>query len=208
MLTEFNFHAPSFVVAGRNSVHQTGELLNQWGAGKNIMVVCGNKTYSLGLLNSLLDSIRSGGFTPCVFHGSLPDAPVETVRSGITYAKEHDVSAIVAFGGGSAMDTAKAIACMLDVDGDIIAYCKGQIKPIRRSNLLFAIPTTCGTGSESTDIGVVLDREANYKYIFANPFAGPDVVDDNAILDLVNVQHFSVPPLRQVPWGRADPAGS
>ena len=113
MLTEFNFHAPSFVVAGRNSVHQTGELLNQWGAGKNIMVVCGNKTYSLGLLNSLLDSIRSGGFTPCVFHGSLPDAPVETVRSGITYAKEHDVSAIVAFGGGSAMDTAKAIACML-----------------------------------------------------------------------------------------------
>ena len=42
MLTEFNFHAPSFVVAGRNSVHQTGELLNQWGAGKNIMVVCGN----------------------------------------------------------------------------------------------------------------------------------------------------------------------
>ena len=181
MLTEFNFHAPSFVVAGRNSVHQTGELLNQWGAGKNIMVVCGNKTYSLGLLNSLLDSIRSGGFTPCVFHGSLPDAPVETVRSGITYAKEHDVSAIVAFGGGSAMDTAKAIACMLDVDGDIIAYCKGQIKPIRRSNLLFAIPTTCGTGSESTDIGVVLDREANYKYIFANPFAGPDV----AILDPV-----------------------
>ena len=108
MLTEFNFHAPSFVVAGRNSVHQTGELLNQWGAGKNIMVVCGNKTYSLGLLNSLLDSIRSGGFTPCVFHGSLPDAPVETVRSGITYAKEHDVSAIVAFGGGRAMDTAKA----------------------------------------------------------------------------------------------------
>ncbi len=139
------------------------------------MVVCGNKTYSLGLLNSLLDSIRSEGFTPYVFHGSLPDAPVETVRSGVAYAKEHDVSAIVAFGGGSAMDTAKAIACMLDVDGDIIAYCKGQIKPIRRSNLLFAIPTTCGTGSESTDIGVVLDREANYKSYFANPFAGPDV---------------------------------
>lgn len=101
MLTEFNFHAPSFVVAGRNSVHQTGELLNQWGAGKNIMVVCGNKTYSLGLLNSLLDSIRSGGFTPCVFHGSLPDAPVETVRSGITYAKEHDVSAIVRLCGAA-----------------------------------------------------------------------------------------------------------
>ena len=45
MLTEFNFHAPSFVVAGRNSVHQTGELLNQWGAGKNIMVVCGNSRH-------------------------------------------------------------------------------------------------------------------------------------------------------------------
>ena len=143
MLTEFNFHAPSFVVAGRNSVRRSGELLSQWGAGQNIMVVCGSKTYSLGLLEPLLDSIRSEGFTPYVFHGSLPDAPVETVRSGVAYAKEHDVSAIVAFGGGSAMDTAKAIACMLDVEGDIVAYCKGLIKPTRRSKLLFAIPTTC-----------------------------------------------------------------
>ena len=138
MLTEFNFHAPSFVVAGRNSVRRSGELLSQWGAGQNIMVVCGSKTNSLGLLEPLLDSIRSEGFTPYVFHGSLPDAPVETVRSGIAYAKEHDVSAIVAFGGGSAMDTAKAIACMLDVEGDIVAYCKGLIKPTRRSKLLFA----------------------------------------------------------------------
>ena len=70
MLTEFNFHAPSFVVAGRNSVHQTGELLNQWGAGKNIMVVCGNKTYSLGLLNSLLDSKGLSHST-----GSIPSSP-------------------------------------------------------------------------------------------------------------------------------------
>ena len=147
------------------------------------MVVCGSKTYSLGLLEPLLDSIRSEGFTPYVFHGSLPDAPVETVRSGVAYAKEHDVSAIVAFGGGSAMDTAKAIACILDVEGDIVAYCKGLIKPTRRSKLLFAIPTTCGTGSESTDIGVVLDQEENYKYIFSNPFAGPDV----AILDPVQM---------------------
>ena len=137
MLTEFNFHAPSFVVAGRNSVHQTGELLNQWGAGKNIMVVCGNKTYSLGLLNSLLDSIRSGGFTPCVFHGSLPDAPVETVRSGITYAKEHDVSAIVAFGGGSAMDTAKAIACMLDVEGDQAVFGKPIGSDVQEGKVTF-----------------------------------------------------------------------
>ena len=112
MLTEFNFHAPSFVVAGRNSVRRSGELLSQWGAGQNIMVVCGSKTYSLGLLEPLLDSIRSEGFTPYVFHGSLPDAPVETVRSGIAYAKEHDVSAIVAFGGGSAMDTAKVNCCL------------------------------------------------------------------------------------------------
>ena len=173
MLTEFNFHAPSFVVAGRNSVRRSGELLSQWGAGQNIMVVCGSKTYSLGLLEPLLDSIRSEGFTPYVFHGSLPDAPVETVRSGVAYAKEHDVSAIVAFGGGSAMDTAKAIACMLDVEGDIIAYCKGLIKPTRRSKLLFAIPTTCGTGSESTDIESYWTRKKTTSIFFPIPLQAP-----------------------------------
>ena len=100
--------------------------------------------------------------------GHIASAIGSDIRSGPLAhaernAKEHNVSAIVAFGGGSAMDTAKAIACMLDVEGDIIAYCKGLIKPTRRSKLLFAIPTTCGTGSESTDIGVVLDQEENYK---------------------------------------------
>ena len=52
---------------------------------------------------------------------------------------------------------------------------------------------------------VALDAQQIHQ---ADGGAGFDVVDDNAILDLVNVQHFSVPPLRQVPWGRADPAGS
>lgn len=77
------------------------------------------------------------------------------------------------------MDTAKAIACMAHLEGDVLDYCRGTVAPSPRKCLLFAIPTTCGTGSEATDIGVVLDRQGSYKYIFANPFAGPDV----AILD-------------------------
>ncbi len=179
MLTEFNFHAPSFVTAGRDSIRRTGELLRQWGAEGSIVLVCGSRTSALGLLDPVIQSIRDAGMEPCVFSGALPDAPVETVREGIAFAREKDPSAIVAFGGGSAMDTAKAMACMMDIEGDIIDYCKGEIAPVRRSRLFFAIPTTCGTGSESTDIGVVLDRAGDYKYIFANPFAGPDV----AILD-------------------------
>ena len=92
MLTEFNFHAPSFVVAGRNSVHRSGELLSQWGAGQNIMVVCGSKTYSLGLLEPLLDSIRSEGYdvtTPVVVTNA--NDYLDVVETSETYAQCGDL---------------------------------------------------------------------------------------------------------------------
>lgn len=179
MLTQFSFHAPSFVVSGRDSCKKTGSLLESYGATGKVLLVCGSKTSGLGLLDPVVESVQAAGLKPVVFNKSLPDAPVEVVREGIQVAKQEQISAVVAFGGGSAMDTAKAIACMTHLEGDVLDYCRGTVAPAPRKCLLFAIPTTCGTGSEATDIGVVLDRQGNYKYIFANPFAGPDV----AILD-------------------------
>lgn len=187
MLTQFSFHAPSFVLAERNGCAKTGGLLKSYGAAGNVLLVCGSKTSGLGLLVPVIDSIRAEGLKPVVFDKSQPDAPVEVVREGIRIAQKEGVSAVVAFGGGSAMDTAKAIACMVHLEGDVLEYCRGSLAPSPRKCLLFAIPTTCGTGSEATDIGVVLDRHGPYKYIFANPFAGPDV----AILDPLLLRSLS-----------------
>lgn len=179
MISDFTFHAPSFVSFGMNSSKQTGSLLKKWGANGKVMMVHGQNIKKKGLAEAAVQSIREAGLEVCTFAGVLPDSPVESVRDGIAFAKRNMICAIVAVGGGSAMDTAKAIALMVDREGDILDYCRGKLTPARRSVLLFAIPTTCGTGSEATDIGVILDRENDYKFIFADPSAGPDV----AILD-------------------------
>lgn len=179
MISDFTFHAPSFVSFGMNSSTQTGSLLKKWGANGKVMMVHGQNIKKKGLAEAAVRSILDAGLEVCAFEGVLPDSPVESVRDGIAFAKRNKVGAIVAVGGGSAMDTAKAIALMVDREGDILDYCRGKLAPARRGVLLFAIPTTCGTGSEATDIGVILDRENEYKFIFADPSAGPDV----AILD-------------------------
>lgn len=184
MLNDFNFHAPSYIAFGRGRSKMTGSLLKDWGATDSVLVVVDAAIRQIGLDRDILKSIEDAGLKTIVYDKAMPNAPVDTVREGISFARTHNASAIVALGGGSAMDTAKAIAVMVDKQGDVLDYCHGKVKPSRRKILLFAIPTTCGTGSESTDEGVILEPDTQYKHIFSDVFAGPDV----AILDPVLLQ--------------------
>jgi alcohol dehydrogenase class IV len=188
MLTNFIFHAPAYVVSERNSSQKVGYYLNEWGAKKNVMLVCDKQLLKLSMHLKVLESIYEFGFNVIVFDNVLPNAPVDTIREGIEIAKEKNISAVVALGGGSSIDTAKSIALMLNKNVDILDYCKNHAPKNKRSVLLFAIPTTCGTGSETTDIGVIYEPETNYKHIYFDQFAGPDL----AILDPILL--YNLPP--------------
>lgn len=179
MSMQYLFHAPAYVVFGQDSRKKTGSLLKKWGARAKVLLVYGQNIEKSGLAMEVTESILKEGMEVAVFSGVKADAPVETVRDGIRFAKESGVSAIVAIGGGSAMDIAKAIAVMLDNPGDILDYAGMDRLACRRSTPLFAIPTTCGTGSEITDGGVIYDEATKYKYAVWDVFCGPDV----AILD-------------------------
>lgn len=182
---QFIFSAPSYVIFGEGARMQTGENMKKWAKSGVTMLICDETIIRLGMAVDVISSLEERGFEVAVFDKVLPEAPVEVVREGIAYAKEKSISGIVVIGGGSAIDIGKAVALMLENDGDIVDYCHTQESfKNRRRVPLFVLPTTCGTGSEMTDGGVIFDREAQYKWGFWDAFGGPDV----AIIDVYMIK--------------------
>jgi len=122
----------------------------------------------LGLLKGLTDALTEGGAEYVVFDEITPDAPIPLIERGIAFFKEHGCDAIVAVGGGSSIDSAKAIAMAVPNPKPIrslAGYFKGRRSPIT----LYAVPTTAGTGSEVTVAAVVADPEHEDKVVIVDP---------------------------------------
>ena len=128
-----------------------------------------------GLIRQVTDRLERAGIRYEVDTDVVPDPPVEKVASGIAVLLKSRPDCIVAVGGGSAIDLAKAVRKSAQ---RVDETCKPS---------LIAIPTTSGTGSEVTSFAVVTDREKGVKY----PLVAPDMVPDEAILDVEMVK--SVP---------------
>ena len=127
-------------------------------------------------LNLILDPIKKAGKEYDIFQDIVPDPPIEKISLGVKKMLEYKPDAIVAVGGGSAIDSSKAIR-------------EFALKINHYSDVgLIAIPTTSGTGSEVTSFAVVNDTEAKVKY----PLVSSSLTADEAILDAELVK--SVPP--------------
>ena len=179
MAMKYMFHAPAEVTFAEGARFTIGDTLTKWGVRGTVLLVHGKNVKAAGLVDDIEAGIKGAGYKTVVFDKVLPDAPVEVIREGVEFAKKHAVEAVIAIGGGSGMDIAKAIAVMMSNEGDILNYVGMDVVPNRRNVLFVAVPTTCGTGSEMTDGGVVYDSASAHKLPFWDAFAGPDI----AILD-------------------------
>ncbi len=121
----------------------------------------------MGLLDGLTKALTEGGTAHVVFDAITPDAPIPLIEKGIAFYAKHHCDAIVAFGGGSPMDAAKAIALAVankKHPSKLVGYFKGLRAPVP----IYAVPTTAGTGSEVTVAAVVSDPETNRKLVIAD----------------------------------------
>ena len=128
------------------------------------------------MIDLITGPLQEGKIEYEIFHDVVPDAPVDKISNGVKKFLEYKPEAIVAVGGGSAIDSSKAIrefALKIDHYGEVG---------------LIAVPTTSGTGSEVTSFAVVNDTEAKVKY----PLVSESLTADEAILDAELVK--SVPP--------------
>lgn len=178
---QYQFHAQPMITYADGCSAMVGKMLKKYGVpeGAAVLLVHGNNVKASGLVDGIEQALRAEAYALIPFNRVESDAPVEIIREGTAFARDNKVSAVVAIGGGSCLDIAKAIAVMLSNDGDILNYVGMDAVPNCRKVIFAAIPTTCGTGSEVTDGGVVYDTEHNVKLPFWDGFAAPDI----ALLD-------------------------
>lgn len=143
---------------------------------KRVLVITDPFVVQSGMVKLITEPLVRGGIAHEVFCDVVPDAPVDKIAVGVKKFLEYQPEAIVAVGGGSAIDSSKAIR---EFAMNINNY--GKVG-------LIAVPTTSGTGSEVTSFAVVNDTEAKVKY----PLVSDSLTADEAILDAELVK--SVPP--------------
>ena len=144
---KFEFATATRIIFGAGALREIGPLAAE--LGPRALLVTGRDPRRAEPLVALL---RERGVSAMLF--AVPGEPeVETVRRGVALAREERCSLVISFGGGSALDAAKAIAAMLANDGELLDYLEviGRGKALTKPSVPFiAIPTTAGTGSEVT----------------------------------------------------------
>jgi alcohol dehydrogenase class IV len=154
------------MMVGPDSSARLGKAISDFGHRK-LLVVTDSVITKLGLMKPLLEALKSGGTQFTVFDEVPPDAPIPVIMKGIDRYRDEDCDAILAFGGGSVIDSAKTIGVAVanrKHPRDLVGYFKGWSAPPP----LYAVPTTAGTGSEVTVAAVISDPENGTKLVIAD----------------------------------------
>ncbi len=168
MIREFSFHSPVQAILGGTFSDHIARLLAPY---RRIAVVTGSRSgEKSGFLEELRQHPRSSDF---VFFTEVEENPtIQNIQAGSDFARLHEVDAIVAFGGGSPLDAAKAIALLSKNEGDF--YSLVQSNGVALAALpVMAVPGTCGTGSEMNPYAIITDTQTRDKVNLAAPTMYP-----------------------------------
>ena len=130
----------------------------------NILIVTDKGINGLGLTKSLENDLKANSISVSVYDGTTANPTTDNVAEALSLYKSSGSNAIIAFGGGSAMDCAKAVGARVARPKKLLSQMKGVLKVRKKLLLLIAIPTTAGTGSETTLAAVITDSKTRHKY--------------------------------------------
>lgn len=154
------------VLFGSKMVGQAGQKAKEAGMG-NILLVCDEGIRQTKLDDKLGRILIDSGIGVTAWYGAQTDCPDETVEEAVRIVDGNEIDGIIGLGGGSVLDTAKVIAAAaangLDILGEVVEYLSGTKRYQHRPLPLILIPTTAGTGSESTFVAVVTSSRLDAK---------------------------------------------
>ena len=174
-LTEF--YIPTRMKIGAGLSEQTGELLNEYGL-KKLLIVTDQGVINAHLMDGIEKSLKESNIDYLVFDEVEPNPSSEIALKGVQFLKQNECDGLLAIGGGSSIDTSKGIAVLATNEGDILDY-EGFGKIKNPSLPLIVIPTTAGTGSEATPSTVFTNKKTSFKTAILSPHLYPKL----AILD-------------------------
>ncbi len=189
MYTFQQFEVPTAIKHGIRAIKHIGEEVKNLGVTKALLVTDPG-IYNAGVTKPVEDSLKEAGIEVVLFNKVEPNPPVRSVAEGSALYRESGCDGLVAVGGGSSMDTAKAIGVEIAHNASVLEYeaAEGK-KPLEhRIPPLTTIPTTAGTGSEVTQWAVITDEEREYKFNTGGPLIA-------AHLTIIDPElHISMPP--------------
>jgi alcohol dehydrogenase class IV len=175
----FEFHNPTRVVYGVGLASDFKAELDVLGVRK-YFIVSDRIIHDMGLVSTVTNGIVSAGIDLTGEFVDVPqDAEIQAVKACAEKAKASGAEGLIAVGGGSVIDTAKATNILISEGGDLIRDHSGAHTLTRPLKPLVVIPTTAGTGSEVTTVAVVFDAENRLKILFLDKFLLPSL----AVLD-------------------------
>lgn len=188
-MENFEFVSPTYFVFGKEAECKTGEKLAERGAKKVLLHYGGNSAKASGLLDRIKASLETAGIAWVELGGVRPNPEIGLVREGVTLCKEQDVDWVCAIGGGSVIDSAKAIAVGARYEGDVwdIYQSKEQRSDVLPIAVVLTIPAA---GSEASKNAVISNDELGMKTGYANNAQRPAIAFMNPELT------FTLPPFQ------------
>ena len=157
-MLDFEYHAPTHVVFGKNSVEKVGSLVREQGCKKVLIHYGGGSAKRSGLLDRVAKSLENAGVDYIVLGGVVPNPRLGLVREGIALCQQEGVDFILAVGGGSVIDSSKAIGYGLTNEGDVWQYYAKKKVPTACAPV-GAVLTIAAAGSEMSNSSVITNED-------------------------------------------------
>ncbi len=166
---DFKYFTPTKVLFGKNTEDKVAELIQEFGGKKVLIHYGGGSVIRSGLMQRVTDKLDAAGIAYVKLGGAVPNPHLSLVYEGIELCKKEGVDFLLAVGGGSAIDSAKAIGYGLMNEGDVWDFYDGKRKA-EASMPLGVILTLAATGSEMSDSSVITKEEGLIKRGYSSDF--------------------------------------
>ena len=171
-MKDFNYYAPTEVVFGENSEEQVAALVKKYGGTKVLVHYGGKSAERSGLLDKICGLLTDGGIAFKKLGGVVPNPRLSLVHEGIKLCREEGIDFILAVGGGSVIDSSKAIAYGVPYEGEVWDFYLGKDKATEM------LPVACGltipaAGSEMSEASVITNEDGDVKLGYSNNLSRP-----------------------------------
>ena len=186
---DFTFLSPTRLIVGRGAEEQTGEWIRKYGGHRVLVHHDSGYCKTSGLVDRIMDNIRSAGLSVTELGGVGPNPHLDLVYRGIELCRKEDVDFILAIGGGSVIDSAKAIAMGLKYEGDVwdlFVEDNGVVRGVESEPCMpvGVVLTIAATGSEASNSCVITKTDEQLKRFCDNDLHRPVFAIENPELTM------------------------
>ncbi|MGB9595787.1 MAG: iron-containing alcohol dehydrogenase [Candidatus Poribacteria bacterium] len=179
-IRSFDVMMPTRIVFGVGRIAEVGKISRAF--GKKALLITYKDAYGMeDTIEKVSDLLKGEGISVIEYSEVVPDPPTEIINQGAEIVKKESIDILIGLGGGSAIDSAKAIGAVAVNGGDAWDYmaCNPEFKKFDSAMPVIAIPTTSGTGSETTAVAVLTRKQIKSKGSIVNPaiFAKVAIID-------------------------------